>query len=327
MAARPLEADCTECLEGFDSMITNPEQYPAAAEILLSSDDGMDFGSSDLWLPPLDSPAPSPQLPQQLPPSTGAVHIDAQLQYVLTASEAVHVSDPKLPQAATQSQLQLPRNPATKLRPSTVDCTGALQRLTAIASSFQQKSALLVCPAPVHAAASVLASASQLTPTRQQKTIDAAVLWNALQLYPHERMQKLCAKHFAIVAGVSTSTLANVASMLSDNTRFTTMLHLEMYQRWIASGDSERQCSPEPQSAGRGIKRGREEGAKSPSEQHASSVASLAEDAAFFPSKKIHVDRSCQADDHICIQFPIDSCQPTPGQLLLVMLTRHCIFT
>ena len=133
------------------------------------------------------------------------------------------------------------------------------------------------------------------------------MLWNALQLYPHERTQKLCAKHFASAAGVSTSTLANVANLLSDSSSFTKMLPLEMYKRWIASGDSECQCSPEPQSAGRGIKRGREEGAKSPSEQNASGVASLAEDAAFFPLKKIHVDMSYLADGHICIQFPAAS--------------------
>ena len=177
MAAQPLEADCTECLQGFDSVIINPEPYHAAAESFLSTDDGMDFESSDLWLPPLESPVPSLQLPQQLsqqvPPLIWC-NIDAQLQYVSIVSEAIHVPDLKLPQISTQSQPWLPRKPVT---PSTVDCTCALQRLTAIASNFQQKSALLVCPAPVHAAASLLAFASQqLMPTRQQKAIDAAVL-------------------------------------------------------------------------------------------------------------------------------------------------------
>ena len=66
MVAQNLEADFTKHLEGFDSMLTDPDLHPLAVEGYLSTDDGMEVELLDLWLPPLNSFEPSPQLPQQL---------------------------------------------------------------------------------------------------------------------------------------------------------------------------------------------------------------------------------------------------------------------
>ena len=287
-------------------MLTDPDLHPLAVEDHLSTDDGMEVELLDLWLPPLDS-EPSPQLPQQL----------SQTVKPLQPSTAVQ-GPPSYLLLSAQGQL-----PAVAVRP--IDGMAPLQRMAAIASNFQQKTSLIVCPALVHAAADTLALANQLMPNRRQKTLDAAVLWIALQLYPHEKGRNPCARHFAAAAAVSASTLATVSNMLRHDIKFTTALHMEMYKQWIAAGDSERQFSPEPHPASRGIKRGREESARSPSEQHASDDVSVAEDATFFPmQKKIHVGRSQLTDDCTGVQLPAESFQPTAGQLLFVMPTRHC---
>ena len=202
-------------------------------------------------------------------------------------------------------------------------CPTPLQRLTATASIFQQMTTLLVRPAAVRAAANMLDMANQLLAFRRQKTIDAAVLWLALTKYPHDEGKMYRAKHFASAAEVSQPTLATASKALDDDLKFTTELHLKMCEQWIAAGDSERRLAPESESANRGTKRGREESAaaRSPSEL----AASLAEDAVFFPmKKKIHVDESQLVDDRTDIRIVADSCQPTPGQLQSVMLTKHC---
>ena len=349
-------------------MSTDPDPHPIAAEDFLPIDDSMDFESVDLWLPPLDSPESSPQLPQQLPqqlqpqqqqqqqqqqqPPIGAVHIDAQQQYVSTPSEAVHLSPLTLPARSPSHSLPqilrmlaVPNQFLTVLQGSSsymlasatgqlpqvankpTLCMAGLQRLTAIASKFQQKTTVFVRSAPVHAAANLLDMAKRLMPSREQKTIDAAVLWAALCKYPHEEHRLYRAKHFAGAAGVSNSTLSIASNKLLNDVEFTTALHMMMYSQWVAAGDSEMLLSSEPEPASRGTKRGREEDAlaSSPAEQVAFDAASLAEDAVFFPmKKKIHVDGSQLADEHTGIQVPAYSCQPTSGQLLLVMLTRHC---
>ena len=356
MAAQHLEANSTKHLEGHDDMSTDPDPHYIPFEGLLPNDDVVDYESMDLWLPPLDCPESSPQLSQQLPqqqqqqqrpPPTGAEHINAQQQYVSKAPEAVHLPPHTLPTCfPSQSQPQLPRIPAerphllTVLQGSSYYMPGFApsqpsqvankpnvgmtpqQRMAAIASNFQQKTTVFVRPAPAHAAAHLLDMAKQLMPTRGQKTIDAAVLWAALCKYPNKERHLYRAKHFAEAAGVSSSTLSTVSSKLLNNVKFTTELHLEMYRQWVASGDSEVLFSSEREPASRGTKRGRDESAlaSSPPEQ----IASDAEDGAvFFPvMKKIHVDGGQLADDQTGI--PADSCQPTSGQLLLVLLTRHC---
>ena len=141
MVAQNLEADFTKHLEGFDSMLTDPDLHPLAVEGYLSTDDGMEVELLDLWLPPLNSFEPSPQLPQQL----------SQTANTPQPSTVVQGSPSYLLQSA-QGQL-LP----VAIRP--IDCMAPLQRMAAIASNFQQKTTVIVHPASVHAAAYTLALA------------------------------------------------------------------------------------------------------------------------------------------------------------------------
>lgn len=190
--------------------------------------------------------------------------------------------------------------------------------MTVIAIDFEKQSGDAVSPVPVHAAAGLLDLGKLAMPSRHRKTTDAAVLWVALKEF-HDT--KFCATAFASAADVSDSTLAKASKQLSDDVKFMTALHWEMYKLSMAAQDSERKVSREPEPLSRGTKRGREEGitAQTPSAPSASGAALLAGDPVPFPvKKKICAERSQLADGQTAIQTPPATCHLYSGQLQLL---------